>query len=82
MANASIPPTFASMCATTAPTRFAPWADDQVSPLAHGSGRLPARGQDADWRPLHLRARPVRPLSSSLKGLQARANALPVRGVA
>ena len=82
MANASIPTTFASMRALNAPPRRSPWADDQQSCLAHGSGRLPTRGQDADWRPLHLRARPVRPLSRSLQGLQARANALQVRGVA
>ena len=60
MANASIPTTFASMRALNAPTRRSPWADDQQSSLAHGSGRLPNRGQDADWRPLHLRARPAR----------------------
>ena len=82
MANASIPTTFASLHALNAPTRRSPWADDQQSVLVHGSGRLPNRSQDADWRPLHLRARPVRPLSQSLQGLQARANALQVRGVA
>ncbi len=82
MAHAPIPPTFASMHTLHAPAQRSPWTDDHHSPLAHASGRLPVRSQDADWRPLHLMERPVRPLSRSLQGLQARANALPVRGVA
>ena len=82
MAHVPIPSTFASLHALHAPPRISPWADDHHSPIVHASGRLPARSQDADWRPLHLMERPVRPLSRSLQGLQARANALPVRGVA
>lgn len=82
MAHVPIPSTFASLQALHAPPRISPWADDHHSPLVHASGRLPARSQDADWRPLHLMERPVRPLSRSLQGLQARANALAVRGVA